>query len=72
MRKYSVRVVHRTSDRVRNQDFVFKALSVTDAIVQFERFKEGAFTYDDMEVVAVWEMSECRMSSTRKGKYENH
>ena len=43
LKKYSVRVVHRMPDRVRNQDFTFKALGVSDAIVQFERFKQGAF-----------------------------
>lgn len=68
LKKYSVRVVHRMPDRVRNQDFTFKAMGVSDAIVQFERFKQGAFTYDDMEVVAVWQVSECRMTSARKGE----
>lgn len=36
-KKYSVRVRHRMPDRVSSKVFTLKALSIADALVQFER-----------------------------------
>lgn len=58
-KKYSVMVRHRMPDRVSTKVVTLKAISVTDALVQFERTAQRDYTFEDIEVEAVWQCSSC-------------
>ena len=65
MKKYSVRYVCRTPDRVSSRVITFKALSVADALVRFERYGRSEMTDKDVDVEAVWQCSSCECRARR-------
>ena len=65
-KKYSVRVRHRMPDRVSSKVFTLKALSIADALVQFERTAQRDYTFEDIEVEAVWQCSSCECRAKRR------
>ena len=66
MKKYSARVLVRTPDRVRSTSFTTKALSIADALVQFERTARRDLVFIDYEIEAIWQCSSCECRA--KGK----
>lgn len=67
MKKYSIRVLYRKPDRVFSRVTAFKAFSVTDALVKFERYGLGELTPNDYEIEAVWQCSSCECRARTKG-----
>ena len=62
MSRYIVRYILRQPDRVSAHNVTFRALSPTDALVQFARWRGIEHTFADIAPVAVWNDAEvvCR------------
>lgn len=58
MKKWTVQVLVKTPDRISNCQFTFRAYGVYDALNSFEKFRGRSLTYEDIEIVAVWQSSE--------------
>lgn len=68
MKKYSVMARVGAADRTSTKVVTFKALSVADALVRFERYHQSDMTFDDVEVAAVWQCSTCTCRTQGGGR----
>ena len=68
MKKYSARVLVRTPDRVRSTSFTTRALSIADALVQFERTARRDLVFIDYEIEAIWQCLSCECRAKGKNR----
>lgn len=59
MKTWAVRVLIRSQDRVDGAVYSFRAYGLQDALARFAAFRDRNLTFDDVEVIAVWQSSIC-------------